>query len=84
LDIEGISLAMFDSRLRLTKQVMEEVKMHFQGMVFNTIINRNTRLCEAPSFGKSIIMHDAASVGAINYLNLAREILEKNHLTKNA
>ena len=78
LDIEGILLTMFDTRLRLSKQVVEEVKMHFQDMVFDTIINRNTRLGEAPSFGKTIIMHDAASVGAINYLNLAREILEKN------
>ena len=83
LEIEGILLTMFDTRLRLSKQVVEEVKMHFQDLVFNTIINRNTRLGEAPSFGKSIIMHDAASVGAINYLNLAREILEKNHLSSN-
>ena len=84
LDIEGILLTMFDTRLRLSKQVVEEVKMHFQDMVFNTIINRNTRLSEAPSFGKTIIMHDAGSTGAINYLNLAREILEKNNFsTKN-
>ena len=81
LDIEGILLTMFDTRLRLSKQVVEEVKMHFQDMVFDTIINRNTRLSEAPSFGKTIIMHDAGSTGAINYLNLAREILEKNHIT---
>ena len=85
LDIEGILLTMFDTRLRLSKQVVEEVKMHFQDMVFNTIINRNTHLSEAPSFGKTIIMHDAGSTGAINYLNLAREILEKNHMSiKNA
>ena len=85
LDIEGILLTMFDTRLRLSKQVVEEVKMHFQDMVFDTIINRNTRLSEAPSFGKTIIMHDAGSTGAINYLNLAREILEKNNIsTKNA
>lgn len=84
LDIEGILLTMFDTRLRLSKQVVEEVKMHFQDMVFDTIINRNTRLGEAPSFGKTIIMHDAASIGAINYLNLAREILDKNNIeTKN-
>ena len=84
LDIEGILLTMFDTRLRLSKQVVEEVKMHFQDMVFNTIINRNTRLGEAPSFGKTIVMYDANSIGAINYLNLAREILEKNNLsTKN-
>ena len=83
LDIEGSLLTMFDTRLRLSKQVVEEVKMHFQDMVFNTIINRNTRLSEAPSFGKTIIMHDAGSTGAINYLNLAREIIEKNNLSKN-
>ena len=81
LDIEGILLTMFDTRLRLSKQVVEEVKMHFQDMVFNTIINRNTRLSEAPSFGKTIVMYDAGSTGAINYLNLAREILEKNQLS---
>lgn len=83
LDIEGILLTMFDTRLRLSKQVVEEVKMHFQDIVFDTIINRNTRLGEAPSFGRTIIMHDAASIGAINYLNLAREILEKNNITTN-
>ena len=81
LDIEGILLTMFDTRLRLSKQVVEEVKMHFQDMVFDTIINRNTRLGEAPSFGKTIVMYDANSVGAINYLNLAREILKNNNLT---
>ncbi len=81
LDIEGILLTMFDTRLRLSKQVVEEVKTHFQQMVFNTIINRNTKLGEAPSFGDSIIMHDADSTGAINYLNLARELLQKNDLT---
>lgn len=81
LDIEGILLTMFDSRLRLSKQVVEEVKTHFQQMVFNTIINRNTKLSEAPSFGDSIIMYDANSTGAINYLNLARELLQKNDLT---
>ena len=81
LDIEGILLTMFDTRLRLSKQVVEEVKMHFQDMVFDTIINRNTRLGEAPSFGKTIVMYDANSVGAINYLNLAREILKNNNLS---
>jgi chromosome partitioning protein len=85
LDIEGILLTMFDSRLRLSKQVVEEVKTHFQQLVFDTIITRNTRLSEAPSHGETIIMHDAASAGAINYLNLAREILIKNNLvTKTA
>jgi chromosome partitioning protein len=81
LDIEGILLTMFDTRLRLSRQVVQEVKTHFQQMVFDTIINRNTKLGEAPSFGSSIIMHDADSTGAINYLNLAREILQKNNLT---
>ncbi len=81
LDIEGILLTMFDSRLRLSKQVVEEVKTHFQQMVFNTIINRNTKLGEAPSYGDSIIMYDANSTGAINYLNLARELLQNNNMT---
>ncbi len=82
LEIEGILLTMFDIRLRLSKQVVQEVKTHFQQLVFDTIINRNTRLGEAPSFGKSIIMHDAQSTGAINYLNLARELLQKNDMTE--
>jgi chromosome partitioning protein len=73
---------MYDLRLRLSNQVVEEVKTHFQQMVFDTIIQRNTKLGEAPSFGQTIIMHDASSKGAINYLNLAREILQKNGLTK--
>ena len=81
LDIEGILLTMFDTRLRLSRQVVQEVKTHFQKMVFDTIISRNTKLGEAPSFGTSIIMHDANSTGAINYLNLAREILQNNNLT---
>ena len=81
LGIEGILLTMYDSRLRLSNQVVEEVKTHFQNMVFSTIIQRNTKLGEAPSFGETIIMHDASSKGAINYLNLAREILQKNNLT---
>ena len=77
LDIEGLLLTMYDTRLRLSNQVVEEVKTHFQEMVFNTIIQRNVRLSEAPSFGQTIIMHDANSKGAINYLNLAKELLEK-------
>jgi chromosome partitioning protein len=81
LDIEGILLTMFDIRLNLSKQVVEEVKTHFQQMVFDTLINRNTSLGEAPSYGDSIIMYDASSTGAVNYLNLAREILQKNNLT---
>jgi len=78
LDIEGILLTMFDSRTRISKQVVNEVKTHFQSIVFDTIINVNTRLSEAPSFGQTAIMHDATSIGAINYLNLAREILKNN------
>ena len=78
LDIEGLLLTMYDTRLRLSNQVVEEVKTHFQEMVFNTIIQRNVRLSEAPSFGQTIIMHDANSKGAINYLNLAKELLENN------
>ena len=80
LQIEGILLTMYDVRLRLSNQVVEEVKTHFEDMVFDTIIQRNTRLSEAPSFGISVIMHDATSKGAINYLNLAREIIRKNGL----
>ena len=82
LEIEGILLTMYDTRLRLSNQVVEEVKTHFQDMVFDTIIQRNTKLGEAPSFGETIIMHDAASKGAVNYLNLAREILQKYNMTK--
>ena len=82
LQIEGILLTMYDVRLRLSNQVVEEVRTHFQGLVFDTIIQRNTRLSEAPSFGVSVIMHVASSKGAINYLNLAKEILQKNGLSK--
>jgi chromosome partitioning protein len=82
LDIEGILLTMYDVRLRLSNQVVEEVRTHFENLVFNTIIQRNTRLSEAPSFGMSVIMHDATCKGAINYLNLAREILRNNGLVK--
>jgi chromosome partitioning protein len=80
LQIEGILLTMYDVRLSLSNQVVEEVKTHFQDLVFDTIIQRNTRLSEAPSYGISVIMHDANCRGAINYLNLAREILRKNGL----
>jgi len=82
LDVEGILLTMYDTRLRLANQVVEEVKIHFQEMVLETMIHRNTRLGEAPSFGETIIMHDSSSKGAINYLNLAREILQNNEMTK--
>lgn len=80
LEIEGILLTMYDVRLRLSNQVVEEVRSHFDSLVFDTIIQRNTRLSEAPSFGISVIMHDANCKGAINYLNLAREVLQKNGL----
>ena len=78
LDIEGILLTMFDPRTRISKQVVSEVKTHFQNMVFDTIISVNTRLSEAPSFGMTAIMHDAGSNGAKNYLSLAEEILNNN------
>lgn len=84
LQIEGILLTMYDVRLRLSNQVVEEVKTHFQDLVFDTIIQRNTRLSEAPSFGLSVIMHDISSKGAINYLNLAREVVKRNGLTSEA
>ena len=82
LVIEGMLLTMYDSRLRLANQVVEEVKTHFQQLVFDTVIHRNVALGEAPSHGQTIIMHDATSKGAVNYLNLAREILQKNSLTR--
>ena len=82
LSIEGILLTMYDTRLRLANQVVEEVKIHFQDMVLDTIIHRNTRLGEAPSFGETIIMHDASCKGSVNYLNLAREILQRNDMTR--
>lgn len=82
LDIEGLLLTMFDVRLRLSNNVVDEVKMHFQTMMFDTIIQRNTKLGEAPSHGETIIMHDASCKGSVNYLNLAREILQKNEMTK--
>ena len=81
LDIEGLLLTMFDSRLRLSNQVVEEVRKHFADMVFDTIIQRNVRLSEAPSYGESIIKYDASSKGAANYLNMAHELLKKNKET---
>jgi len=78
LDIEGLLLTMYDSRLRLSNQVVEEVQKHFSEMVFETIIQRNVRLSEAPSYGETIIDYDATSKGATNYLNLAHEIIKKN------
>ena len=81
LEIEGIVLTMFDPRLRLSNQVVDEIKRHFQNIVFETIIHRNTRLGEAPSFGKPAIMYDAESKGSINYMNLVREMLQRNDAT---
>jgi len=78
LDIEGMLLTMYDQRLRLSNQVVEEVQKHFSDMVFETIIQRNVRLGEAPSFGESIIDYDVSSKGAVNYLSLAKEIIKKN------
>lgn len=78
LEIEGLLLTMYDSRLRLSNQVVAEVKKHFHNMVFKTIIQRNIRLGEAPSFGESIIAYDATSRGAVNYINLAHEIIKNN------
>ena len=78
LEIEGMLLTMYDSRLRLSKQVVEEVKKHFYNMVFNTIISRNVRLGEAPSYGETIINYDASSKGANNYLKFAEELILKN------
>ena len=80
LSIEGLLITMYDNRLRLARQVVGDVRGHFKQMVFNTLIYRNTKLAEAPSYGKSIIMHDASSTGAVNYLNLAQEILERNKM----
>lgn len=82
LQIEGILMTMYDGRLRLCNQVVSEVRRHFDEIVFQTIIHRNTRISEAPSVGKPVILYDATSKGATNYLNLAKEILQKNNMTK--
>jgi chromosome partitioning protein len=82
LQIEGILMTMYDGRLRLGNQVVSEVRRHFDEMVFDTIIHRNARLSEAPSAGKPVILFDAESKGSLNYLNLAKEILQKNGYTK--
>lgn len=80
LEIEGILLTMYDVRLRLANQVVEDVKMHFQQLVFDTIIHRNIRISEAPGFGVPVLLHDHEGRGSLNYLNLAKEILIKNNL----
>lgn len=82
LQIEGFLLTMYDARLRLSNQVVDEVRKHFQQMVFETIIQRNIKLGEAPSFGKPAILYDADSKGTVNHLNLARELLQKNDKTR--
>ena len=78
LEIEGILLTMYDVRLRLSNQVVDEVQTHFKNMVFETIIPRNVKLSESPSFGIPAIVHDADSKGALAYLSLAKEIADKN------
>lgn len=78
LEIEGFALTMYDARLRLSNQVVEEVRKNFQDMVFKTLVNRNTRLAEAPSFGQPAILYDAGSRGAEDYMALAQEVIEKN------
>lgn len=82
LEIEGILLTLYDSRTSLGNQVVEEVRLHFKNIAFTTIIPRNVKLSEAPSFGLPVIVHDAESKGAISYLNLAHEILDKNGMSK--
>jgi chromosome partitioning protein len=82
LEIEGILMTMYDGRLRLCNQVVSEVRRHFEDIVFNTIIHRNSKLSEAPSVGKPVVLYDASSKGSMNYLNLAKEILQKNDMTK--
>jgi chromosome partitioning protein len=78
LDIEGVLLTMYDSRLRLSNQVVEEVRKHFEEKAFNTIIYRNVRISEAPSHGKPVILYDAISTGSRNYIDLARELIDRN------
>jgi chromosome partitioning protein len=78
LQIEGVLLTMFDQRLRLSNQVVEEVKRHFEDKVFETVISRNVRLSEAPSHGKPVLLYDALSTGAKNYLELANEVITNN------
>ena len=82
LQIEGILMTMYDGRLRLCNQVVSELRRHFDDIVFATIIHRNSKLSEAPSVGKPVILYDSDSKGANNYLNLAKEILQKNEMTK--
>ncbi len=78
LELEGVLITMYDSRLRLSKQVAEEVRKYFRSKVFDTVIFRNVRLSEAPSFGKPVILHDAVSMGTYNYIDVANEIIQRN------
>ncbi len=80
LELEGVLITMYDSRLRLSKQVAEEVRKYFRSKVFNTVIFRNVRLSEAPSYGKPVILHDAVSMGTYNYIDVANEIIQRNEL----
>lgn len=82
LQIEGILMTMYDGRLRLSNQVVSEVRKHFEELVFNSIIHRNSKVSEAPSVGKPVILYDSDSKGSVNYLNLAKEILQRNNMTK--
>lgn len=82
LAIEGVLLTMFDTRLRLSHQVVDEVKNYFGEKVFKTIIHRNVRLSEAPSHSKPVILYDASSIGAQNYISLASELIQRNNLEK--
>ena len=82
LAIEGILMTMYDGRLRLSNQVVSEVRKHFEDLVFNSIIHRNSKVSEAPSVGKPVILYDSDSKGSVNYLNLAKEILQRNNMTK--
>lgn len=85
LEIEGVLLTMYDTRTRLSNQVAEEVKKYFEDRVFKSVITRNVRLAEAPSFGKPALLYDSTSVGAMNYLALAREVIKRNRkLFKNS
>ncbi len=82
LDIEGFVMTMYDARVKISDQVLDEVRHHFDDMVFDTIIHRNVKLSEAPSYGQSIIEYDIQSKGATNYMNLAKELLQRNNMTK--
>lgn len=85
LEIEGVVMTMFDSRLRLSNQIVEEVKKHFGEKVYSTVISRNVRLSEAPSYGKPVLLYEAVSSGARNYMDLAKEFLKhQNHTAQPA